>query len=83
MIAIAAVVYNLVSGCLCICTAIPMIVTAAEHCHNEYEYMFFTSPLLGVVAGLLHIIVAVICLKYMPLKEARYLNPKSCRKEKT
>ncbi|KAH8361783.1 hypothetical protein KR200_010320 [Drosophila serrata] len=64
-----AMVFNLVSGLVCIGTALTLLVASAAHCGNKFRYMFFVSSCLGLIAGILHIINAYVCNYFMPKDE--------------
>ncbi|KAH8292268.1 hypothetical protein KR054_007977 [Drosophila jambulina] len=64
-----AMLFNLVSGLVCIGTALTLLVSSVAHCGNKYRYMFFVSSCLGFLAGILHIINACLCNFFMPKDE--------------
>ncbi|SPP80729.1 uncharacterized protein LOC117583119 [Drosophila guanche] len=70
-----AMTFNLASGIVCICTSLTILVAMFDHCGNEYQYMFYVSGGLGLLAGILHLVNACICNIYMPPEEWSYSKP--------
>ncbi|EDW38836.1 GL13760 [Drosophila persimilis] len=70
-----AMTFNLASGMVCIGSSLTMLVAMIFHCGNEYQYMFFLAGGFGLLAGILHLVNALICNKYMPRKEWTYTKP--------
>ncbi|KAH8341879.1 hypothetical protein KR059_003170, partial [Drosophila kikkawai] len=64
-----AMLFNFVSGLVCIGTALTLLVATVAHCGNKYRYMFFVSSCLGIIAGVLHIVNALLCNAFMPKDE--------------
>ncbi|XP_022214405.2 uncharacterized protein LOC111068917 [Drosophila obscura] len=70
-----AMTFNLASGIVCISTSMTMLVAMFDHCGNEYQYMFYVSGGCGLLAGILHLVNALVCNIYMPPEEWTYTKP--------
>ncbi|XP_033245345.1 uncharacterized protein LOC108157317 isoform X2 [Drosophila miranda] len=78
-----AMTFNLASGMVCIGCSLTMLVAMIFHCGNEYQYMFFLAGGFGLLAGILHLVNALICNKYMPRKEWTYTKPSKQGRKRT
>lgn len=76
-----AVVFNFIAGVAVTCSSLFLLIDVIMyHCGNEYLYMFYIVGIFGLLAGIMHLVNAFICNRYMPASE-RYVstkhNPKS------
>ncbi|XP_030369450.1 uncharacterized protein LOC115620382 [Scaptodrosophila lebanonensis] len=79
-----AVIFNLSSGIICTITSIMLLIAMIGHCGNDKAYRFYTTGICGLIAGVLHLINAIVCNIYMPRGEEYHLKPsKTSRYHKT
>ncbi|KAH8251912.1 hypothetical protein KR038_011092 [Drosophila bunnanda] len=64
-----AIMFNLISGVVCVGTGLTLLVASVGHCGNKYGYMFFLTSCLGFIAGVLHLVNAYLCNYFMPADE--------------
>ncbi|XP_060648509.1 uncharacterized protein LOC132786106 [Drosophila nasuta] len=74
-----AVASNLFNGLLLIIATVILLFAMRDHCGNEFTHMFYISAICGLIAGVFHMINAIMCLVFMPSEEAHYMKPSKRR----
>ncbi|EDV43854.1 uncharacterized protein Dana_GF18684 [Drosophila ananassae] len=78
-----AVVFNFIAGVAVTCSSLFLLIDVIMyHCGNEYLYMFYIVGIFGLLAGIMHLVNAFICNRYMPASERLYLKPSKRQRKK-